>query len=80
MVGWPVVGVAGLAVGGVGGLVVEVCRAPGARVVAARALPGVMVGGPVIGVAGLAVGSVSNLVIESCRLPGLGVVTGGTQT
>ena len=50
MVGWPVVGVTGLAVGGVGGLMVEVCRAPGARVVAARALPCVMVGWSVVGV------------------------------
>ena len=66
--------VAGLAVDGVDGGVVEAGRAPGGGGMAGRTLPGVVVGGPNARVAGLAIGGAHRLVVEGRRQPGVGAV------
>lgn len=76
VIGWPVSGVAGEAVGGPSRAVVEACREPGVGVVAGRALPAKVVGRFVSGMAGEAVGCPGNGVVESGRQPGVGAVAG----
>ena len=67
-----VLGVARLAIGLPG--VAEVCRQPGAGIVAGRALPAEMVGGPVLGMTRLAIGLPGMTEIGRC--PSAGIVAG----
>ena len=77
MVGGFIIGMAGLAICGSGGLVVEAGRFPTHHRVAGRALSSKVIGRLIIDMARGAVVHICHSVIEAHILPGEGIMTGG---